>query len=132
MPATQRLRTIKAYVHGRLAAGYTPRAVVGMLRVDWGLRKHIAEQYISLALVELHYDSTQEPLESVRARILAVVTRGIQMAEEQREPTAMFRGAWTWAQVVGVARPMPLEPPALHANTVPTSTETTVLPRKVG
>lgn len=64
-----------------LASGMTPRQTSTKCKEEYGLRRYQADRYVAVALKRLQSDGADEPIESKRARLLAMHYETVRMAE---------------------------------------------------
>lgn len=88
----ERVRSIRGDALQLLAGGHTVRQVSRLLAKSWGLRRSLAEHYVSTALVELHKDASSEDIHSVRGRIVAMLHEQIQLANRRTRKVMLGRG----------------------------------------
>lgn len=76
-----------------LAAGKTPRQASTMARDEFSLTRRQADKYVAVALKRLADDNAAEPLESKRARVLAMAYDTIRQADERQKVVNLGRAA---------------------------------------
>lgn len=67
-----------------MASGRTPRQASTKARDEFGLSRRQADRYVAVALKRLQVDSTAEPPESKRARILAMAYDTVRQADARK------------------------------------------------
>jgi hypothetical protein len=85
------------WVWDRLAAGALPRRVCGELMQRSDCSRHTAQRYVAAALRVLQRDQANEPIESKRARILAMAQAGYEQAMSRERGFVVQTGANTQA-----------------------------------
>lgn len=65
-----------------IASGLTPRQCSTKFKEKYAIRRHQADRYVAVALKRLQADNAAEPIESTRARLLAMHYDTIRQADE--------------------------------------------------
>lgn len=68
-----------------MASGATPRKAAARARDELGLSRRQADSYVSAVLRRLAQDAAMEPVESKRARVVAMLTDSIEQAKAKRK-----------------------------------------------
>lgn len=76
-----------------IASGLTPRQCSTKCKEAYGLRRYQADRYVAVALKRLQADNAAEPIESTRARLLAMHYDTIRQADEMERIVTVGKNA---------------------------------------